>query len=58
MNSHTTAGRLVIVPAALLDDMLELARLGIERLDITDPLRPALQGSIAAIRTAGIVEPT
>lgn len=53
----TSTDRLVVVPAALLDDVLELARLAADRLPNPDPLRAALTGSTAAVRSAIIVEP-
>ena len=49
--------RLVVVSAAQLDDLLELARLAVARLDVTDPLRSALAGSVSAVRIGATLEP-
>lgn len=52
--------RLVLVPAARLDDLLELAGLAAQELEVNapnDPLASALRGSIAEIRTHGLLEP-
>ncbi len=57
MERYVTADRLVLVPAAQLDELLELARLAAERIPDPDPLRAALVGAIGAIRQAVIVEP-
>lgn len=57
MERSMTADRLVVVPAALLDDLLELARLAVDRLDRDDPLRSALAGSVGAVRTTATLEP-
>ena len=50
--------RLVVVSAAQLDDLLELARLAVARLDVTDPLRSALAGSVSAVRIGSTLEPS
>lgn len=49
--------RLVLVPATQLDDLLELARLAVDRLPETDPLRSCLLGSVAGVRSAALSEP-
>lgn len=49
--------RLVLVPAAHLDDVLELARLAAERLPPTDPLALALKGAVAQLRSEAVPEP-
>lgn len=49
--------RLVLVPAAQLDDLLELARLLAERLPETDSLASALRGSTAQVRSVAVLEP-
>lgn len=54
---YAPPGRLVIVPAETLDDLLELSRLAAAQLPLTEPLRHALIGSIAAIRTSITMEP-
>lgn len=57
MERYVTADRLVLVPAAQLDDLLELARLAADRLPDPDPLRTALTGSISAVRQVATIEP-
>lgn len=57
MHPSVAVGRLVVVPASLLDDLLELARLSADRLPDSDPLRSALLGSISGVRCAAILEP-
>ena len=57
MEGQMTADRLVLVRAAELDDLLELARLAADRLPDPDPLHAALVGSISAIRLGATIEP-
>lgn len=57
MDRTDTTDRLVLVRAAQLDDLLELARLAAGRLQQTDPLCLALTGAIASIRLEATVEP-
>lgn len=54
---YMTADQLVLIPAAQLDDLLELARLAAERIPDPDPLRAALIGAIGAVRLAATIEP-
>lgn len=48
---------LVLVSAKALDDVLELSRSLVERLDHNDPLAIALRGAIAQARADVILEP-
>lgn len=57
MMSYVTAPRLVVVPATELADLLELARLAVDRLPAYDPLCVALLGAWGAVRHALVVEP-
>jgi len=51
-------GRPALVPAALLDDLLETVRYAVENGLIDDPvLSDALRGSVAAVRIQAILEP-
>lgn len=54
---NATDGRLVVVPAARLDDLLELARLAADRLPEHDALTTALAGAAAQVRSDSILEP-
>lgn len=54
---ESIADRLVIVRAKDYDDVLELARLSVERLPHDDPLALALRGAIANARSAVLPEP-
>lgn len=54
---YASTDRLVLVPATQLDDLLELARLGADRLPEHDPLRLSLVGSIGAVRACALPEP-
>ena len=47
---------LVLVPASILDDLLELARLAADRIG-EDPLANALRGSTAEVRCSLLMEP-
>lgn len=49
--------QLVVISAQQLDDLLELSRLAVDRLDEIDPLRAALLGSIGAVRMGATLEP-
>jgi hypothetical protein len=49
-------GRMVVVPAEALDDLLELTRLATDRLP-DDQLSRSLRASAAQIRVAAVVEP-
>lgn len=49
-------GRLVLVPADQLDDLLELARITIERLP-DDQLARSLRAAISQVRLSRLVEP-
>lgn len=49
--------RLVLVPAVVLDDTLELARTLVDRLPHDDPLALALRGSIGQLRAEIVMEP-
>lgn len=49
-------GRMVVVPAEALDDLLELTRLATDRLP-DDQLSRSLRASAAQIRIAAVVEP-
>jgi hypothetical protein len=57
VDNRIAPGRLVVIPAAQLDDLLELSRLAADRLDDIDPLRLALIGAVGAVRLSAIVEP-
>jgi len=50
-------GRLVLVSASRLDDMLELARLASDRLPAEDPIALALKGAAAQVRSEVVFEP-
>ena len=51
-------GRMVVVPAAAVDDLAELARLGADRLEQLDPaLSSSLRGSAAQVRANAVLEP-
>lgn len=51
-------GRQVLVPAVLLDDLLETVRYAVENGLIDDPmLTDALRGSVAAVRVKSLMEP-
>jgi hypothetical protein len=49
-------GRLVVVPADELDDLLELTRMATDRLP-DDPLTSALVASAAQVRSSAVIEP-
>lgn len=54
------ADRIVMIPARSLDDLLELARMAVDRLarlEPDDPLTSALRGVIANARAGSILEP-
>lgn len=53
---EATTDRLVMVPLTLLDDVLVLAAAAHDRLP-DDPLKSALRGAIAQVRTSLVVEP-
>jgi hypothetical protein len=57
MNMNALDGRLVLVNARVLDDLLEMARLASERLPETDPLASSLRGSVAQVRLGAVMEP-
>ena len=50
-------GRLVVVNARDLDDLLELARLASERLPLGDPITTSLRGACAQVRVGAVPEP-
>lgn len=51
-------GRMVVVPAAAVDDLAELARLAADRLEQLDPaLSGSLRGSAAQVRANTVLEP-
>jgi len=52
-----TTDRLLLIPAAQLDDLLELARLAAARLPEYDALQLALIGAIAEVRISSAYEP-
>ena len=54
---YASTDRLVLVPATLLDDLLELARLAADRLPEHDSLRMSLAGSVSATRACALPEP-
>lgn len=49
-------GRMVVVPAEALDDLLELTRIASDRLP-DDQLSRSLRAAQAQIRVAAVVEP-
>lgn len=49
-------GRLVLVPADQLDDLLELARIATERLP-DDQLSKSLKAAVGQVRLSQLVEP-
>ena len=49
-------GRLVLVPADQLDDLLELARIATERLP-DDQLSKSLKAAVSQVRLSQLVEP-
>lgn len=53
---NTTDRRLVLVPADQLDDLLELARVAVDRLP-DDQLSRALRGQISEVRVSALMEP-
>lgn len=57
MERNIATDRLVVISATQLDDLLELARFAVDRLDEIDPLRTALLGSIGAVRMSATFEP-
>lgn len=52
------AERAVIVQARSLDDLCELSRRALDRLDPTDPLTLALRGAIGQVRADLVVDPS
>lgn len=51
-------GRPVLVPAGLLDDLLENVRLAVESGAVTDPrVADALRAGAAEVRTRSLMEP-
>ena len=54
---YASTDRLVLVPAAQLDDLCELARLAAERLPSSDPVRSLLGAAAAEVRYGAILEP-
>ena len=56
MDDLTMNRPLVLVPASILDDLLELARLAADRIG-EDPLANALRGSTAEVRCSLLMEP-
>ena len=54
---NTLDGRLVVVSARDLDDVLELARVASDRLPEHDPIASNLRGAIAQVRTSAVMEP-
>lgn len=50
-------GKAVLVPATLLDDLLELARLAADRLPEDDSLASNLRGQAASVRHSAVLEP-
>lgn len=54
---NTSTERFVVVPAAQLDDLLELSRLAVDQLPDSDPLALALRGANAQVRVASVLEP-
>lgn len=55
-NMNALDGRLVLVPADQLDDLLELARITTERLP-DDQLCRSLRAAISQVRLSQLVEP-
>ena len=53
----TLDGRLLVVPARPLDDLLELARIATERLPEHDPVASSLRGAIGQVRSSLVPEP-
>lgn len=53
----TLDGRLLIVPARPLDDLLELARIAADRLPDHDPVASSIRGAVAQVRASLILEP-
>ena len=49
-------GRLVLVPVDELDDLLELARIAVERLP-DDQLARSLRGAVSQVRLSQLIEP-
>lgn len=59
MDTRTTpSDRLVVVPTAALDDLLELARLAADRMEPTDALAVHLRGAAAQVATSAVREPS
>lgn len=56
-NAAVPTERLVIISATQLDDLLELSRLAVDALEIDNPLRLHLAGSVASVRLSATVEP-
>ena len=54
---NTLDGRLLVVPARPLDDLLELARIATERLPEHDPVASSLRGAIGQVRSSLVPEP-
>lgn len=52
-----THPKLVVVDANALDDLLELVRVAIDRLNAEDDLARCLRGVAADIRTRSLLEP-
>ncbi len=51
-------GRMVVVPASVVDDLTELSRLAADRLEHLDPaLAGSLRGSAAQVRLTVVHEP-
>lgn len=55
-NMNALDGRLVLVPADQLDDLLELARIATERLP-DDQLSKSLRAAVSQVRLSQLVEP-
>lgn len=53
----TTHAKLVMVDANALDDLLELIRVALTRLDSEDDLTRCLRGVAADIRARSLLEP-
>lgn len=51
-------GRLVVVPALQLDEVLDLAARAADRLEAQEPaLASALRGAVSQVRVVGLMEP-
>lgn len=57
LSMNRLQGRMVVVNAEQLDDLLELARLAVHRLDPNDQLTRSLASAVSEVRVSSVIEP-